>query len=100
MSICASGPGASRQPLPAPVEPDATHFRKGDVWMSPRGMLYRVIKVEKHIATLCRGIKVQKHVATLRLGINGTGRKIVREWDAIGSFSGSQWIRESWGGAE
>ena len=46
-------------------------FHDGQVWESPRGFLYRVMAVT-------RGGK-----ATLRLGSDGSGRKVVRDWDAV-----------------
>lgn len=46
-------------------------FHKGQVWESPRGTLYKVTDV------------VRSGKATLRLGVDGTGRKIIRDWDAV-----------------
>lgn len=64
-------------------EPDADQFRQGDVWMSSRGFLYRVVEVE-------RGGQ-----ATLRAGATESGGRIVRKaWDGIG-----WWTRVSCGGA-
>lgn len=46
-------------------------FHVGQVWESPRGFLYRVESVR-------RGGK-----AVLRLGVDGKGRKVIRDWDAV-----------------
>lgn len=46
-------------------------FHVGQVWESPRHMLYKVIDVK-------RG-----EMAVLRLGEDGSGRKIVRNWDSV-----------------
>lgn len=47
------------------------NFHVGQVWESPRGMLYKVIEVR-------RGGK-----AVLRLGVDGKGRIVRRNWDAV-----------------
>ncbi|TNF09437.1 MAG: recombinase [Gammaproteobacteria bacterium] len=46
-------------------------FHVGQVWESPRGYLYKVIGVQ-------RGGQ-----AVLRLGVDGTGRIVRRDWDAV-----------------
>lgn len=46
-------------------------FHEGQVWESPRGYLYRVESV-------ARGGK-----AVLRSGVDGGGRKVFRDWDAV-----------------
>ncbi|WP_019584170.1 hypothetical protein [Thioalkalivibrio sp. ALE16] len=46
-------------------------FHVGQVWGSPKGTFYRVMDRQ-------RGGK-----ATLRLGADGSGRKMVRDWDAV-----------------
>ena len=46
-------------------------FHAGQVWESPRGFLWRVVDVE-------RGGK-----AALKQGKCGTGRKAIRDWDAV-----------------
>ena len=74
-------------------EPDATHFRVGDVWMSPNGLEHLVVSVERDPKHRDRVL-----MATLRAGVAGSGRKTVRRWDAIGAYSGRPWIRQSWGG--
>ena len=75
-------------------EPDATHFRVGDVWISPGGCLHRVVSV--HRMSISNGSEL---FATLRVGSDGTGgRKTVRRWDSIGAHSGRPWVRQSWGG--
>lgn len=48
-------------------------FHPGQVWESPRGCLYKVIKV-------------QNQQATLRLGLNGDGRIVRRPWDAVNNW--------------
>lgn len=45
-------------------------FHVGQVWESPRGCLYKVMKV-------------QNRQATLRLGVDGSGRIVRRPWDAV-----------------
>jgi hypothetical protein len=45
-------------------------FRVGEVWQSPRGTLYRVIKRE--------GLHV-----TLRAGTEGGGRLVKHPWDGV-----------------
>ena len=74
-------------------EPDATHFRVGDVWQSPAGSLHLVTDVQRDHKHRDRVL-----TATLRAGVGGSGRKTVRRWDAIGAHSGSPWVRQSWGG--
>ncbi len=73
---------------PERAEPDATHFRVGDVWMSPKGLEHLVVSVERDRVPM----------ATLRAGVAGSGRKTTRRWDSIGAHSGSPWVRQSWGG--
>lgn len=69
-------------------EPDADCFRQGDVWMSPKGFLYRVIEVKYQQGK-------DRKQAELRMGSTGPGgRKVVRDWDAI--LNG--WTRVEWGG--
>lgn len=51
------------------IEP-CEYFRVGDVWMSPRGTLYRVTK------------RCGPWV-TLRQGISGKGRSILRGWSEV-----------------
>ena len=63
---------------------DATHFRAGDVWMSPAGKQHCVERVNKTGSAFLRRIV--------------DGRGVWRQWDAIGAHSGRPWIRESWGG--
>lgn len=74
-------------------EPDATHFRVWDVWMSPDGFLHLVVSVKPDPKHRDRVL-----MATLRAGVDGSGRKTVRPWDSIGAYSGRPWIRKSWGG--
>lgn len=65
-------------------EPDPTEFRVGDVWESPRGTKY--LMVDMKVGKIRR--------AVLREGANGTGRRMVRDWNATGNFwQGSMWIR-------
>lgn len=47
------------------------NFHEGQVWESPRGTLYKVVKV------------VRGGQATLRLGSDGKGRIVRRDWDAV-----------------
>lgn len=51
-------------------------FQPGEVWQTPRGFLYRVMGYEHKEG------KVRKQ-AVLRLGNAGTGRKVLRDWDAV-----------------
>ena len=74
-------------------EPDATHFRVGDVWQSPAGSLHLVTDVQRDHKHRDRVL-----MATLRAGVDGSGRKTIRRWDSIGAYSGRPWTRESWGG--
>jgi hypothetical protein len=46
-------------------------FHPGQVWMTPRGFLYKVISVQRGYA------------AVLRSGADGSGRKKKRDWDAV-----------------
>lgn len=48
-----------------------TCFHEGQVWMSPKGTLYKVISV------------MRGSLAKLRLGQHGKGRIISRPWDAV-----------------
>jgi len=45
-------------------------FHIGQVWESPRGYLYKVMEVKNG-------------QASLRLGLEGNGRIVRREWDAV-----------------
>ena len=74
-------------------EPDATHFRVGDVWASPGGALHLVVAVRVDHKHRDRCL-----MATLRAGETGSGRKSVRRWDAIGAHTNRPWVRERWGG--
>ena len=46
-------------------------FHAGQVWESPKGFFYKVINVDKG------------GQATLRLGLDGSGRIVRRDWDAV-----------------
>ena len=65
-------------------EPDATHFRPGDWWTSPRGTRYRVTKDVRHVHS-------ERQVA---LQPAGKGPKKWVQWSAIKRG----WRREAWGG--
>lgn len=52
-------------------------FEVGQVWMSPRGTLYRVMEGPAPMP----GHYSPKVV--LRQRSNGTGRKVLRDWDAV-----------------
>lgn len=84
MSMChAHGPMAAPRAELEPKEPDATHFRVGDWWLSPAGTRYRVVDANHSRAWLRKG---------------GNGAQIARWWDAIGAHGNRPWMRESWGG--
>ena len=80
--VCAFGPMAAPRAAECPAEPDATHFRVGDVWRSPVGTRYRVVSGGRKTVALQ----------------GGAGKTARREWDAIGAHTNNPWIRESWGG--
>lgn len=65
-------------------EPDATHFRQGDWWASPRGTRYLVSEDVRHVQS-------EKQVALRPVG-KGSKKWVV--WDAIKTG----WTREAWGG--
>ena len=52
-------------------------FEPGQVWESPRGTLYKVI------AGGYDDITRTTRQAVLRMGLEGTGRKLFRPWDAV-----------------
>jgi hypothetical protein len=70
-------------------EPDATHFRVGDVWVAPGGWLHLVVSVKRDTKHRDRVL-----MATLRAGADGSGRMSVRRWDAIGAHTGQPWVRQ------
>lgn len=49
-------------------------FRLGEVWISPRGMLWKVVDIDNDH---------RPRQAILRQGAAGRGRKIRRDWDAV-----------------
>lgn len=51
-------------------------FQPGEVWQTPRGLLYRVMSYEH------KDGKVRKQ-AVLRFGADGGGRKVLRDWDSV-----------------
>lgn len=51
-------------------------FKYGEVWMTRRGTLYRVSGFKPAVP----GKRLQ---VILRLGTDGSGRKILRDWDAV-----------------
>lgn len=80
---CAFGPMAAPRAAECPAEPDATHFRVGDVWLNSRGTPHKVFEVWGRVASMVN---------------MKTGRTHSRAWDAIGAHTNRPWIRESWGG--
>lgn len=56
------------------VNTNGVKFRVGEVWISPRNFLYKVVSVEGE-------------QATLRLGSTGYGRIVRRNVDAIKGWS-------------
>ncbi len=50
-------------------------FQPGEVWMTPKGGLYRVMGYEHKPG--------KPKQAVLRVGANGAGRKVLRDWDAV-----------------
>jgi hypothetical protein len=65
---------------PQQPPPPADCFREGDVWQSPWGQRWRVVRVTGYVATLRS---------------QDTGRSTKRPWDAVGSYSSTMWIRVS-----
>lgn len=51
-------------------------FQPGEVWKTPKGGLYRVMGYEQKPGK-------QKQQAVLRVGVDGAGRKILRDWDDV-----------------
>lgn len=65
-------------------EPDATHFRVGDVWISPVGTVYKV---------------EQENGPVVRIRCIASGSPLLsRGRDSIGAHTGRPWTRRSWGG--
>lgn len=78
-------------------------FRSGDVWESPRGTVYKCVETffPGTGAKACPGPRRGTKKAVLRVGEDGSGKRVVRDWDAIGSIDRGQfWVRKSWGGAQ
>ena len=81
MSMChAYGPMASPRADLDPKEPDATHFRVGDWWLSPAGTRYRVADTDHHRAWL------------------RNGNKQIWRWLYDTGSASRPWVRESWDG--
>jgi hypothetical protein len=53
-------------------------FQPGEVWMTPKGFLYRVMGYEDKPGKAKQAI--------LRTGIDGAGRKVLRDWDAVSGW--------------
>lgn len=53
-------------------------FRGGEVWMTPKGALYRVMGFET--------IEGQPSKVELRGGAYGTGRKVLRDWNGMSDW--------------
>lgn len=60
----------------ADLHEDCSVFKPGEVWSSPKDTLYKVIGYQ-----WTKGSK--RRQAVLRLGINGDGRKVLRDIDAV-----------------
>lgn len=54
-------------------------FQPGEIWMSPKGVLHRVMAYEVNDG-------MTKKVV-LRISVDGSGRKVIRDWDAISSWT-------------
>jgi hypothetical protein len=54
-------------------------FQPGEVWMTPKGSLYRVMGYEDKPGKAKQAI--------LRTGVDGAGRKVLRDWDAVGGWA-------------
>lgn len=54
-------------------------FQPGEVWMSPKGILHR--------AMACAGNNGGPRKAVLRIGTDGSGRKVMRDWDAVDNWT-------------
>lgn len=68
-------------------EPDADRFRIGDIWEAPRGKKYTVVE-RVHVP----GKKWQ--MALLAGEDDFGGKRVLRDWDDIGSFDrGTFWVR-------
>jgi hypothetical protein len=50
-------------------------FQPDEVWQTPRGALYRVMGYEHKVG--------KPKQAVLRLGADGSGRKVLRDWDGV-----------------
>lgn len=80
-------------------EPDPCSFRVGDVWESPRGTIYKCTEEYFSGSAATGGPRRGVKKVVLRVGEDGSGKRVVRDWDAVGSISGGQfWVRHSWGG--
>ena len=74
--------------LKQPNEPDPDQFRQGDIWESPRGTTYLVTEI----------LPGKPRKAVLREGKTGAGKRVTRDWDAVGSFErGQYWVRQKSG---
>ena len=82
-------------------EASPDQFRPGDIWESPRGTVYKCTETffpgqgKEGDPSPRRGTKK----AVLRQGEDGSGKRVLRDWDAIGTIdSGQFWVRRTWGG--
>lgn len=53
-------------------------FQPDEVWQTPRGYLYRVMGYEHKPG--------KRKQAVLRIGSDGSGRKVLRDWDAVSGW--------------